>query len=303
MLLLIVFATVSIFLVLSLLILLLAGKGAGARLAEVAANSRVAPSVIFGQEGTTGISGLLATFSKLVKPIRDLIAGNDEDFTYRFTLAGYRKPWHIEVYVAAKLLLPVLALVGASFGSGVNLFLFALLGVTGGFLAPDLILTQMIARRRDSIQLALPNAVDLLVICMEAGLGIDQALDRVGQELRLSSPALSDELLTINREQRVGKPRLEAWRSMSERVDLDDVRQFVNMLVQTERFGTPIAHAMGQFSDGLRRRRTQKLEELAAKTTVKLIFPLVLFIFPSLFVVLLGPAMISISHNFAQAGN
>src|SRR5258707_3743120 len=115
---------------------------------------------------------------------------------------------------------------------------------------------------------------------------------RVGDELRMTSPALADEFQIINREQRAGKARLDAWRSMAERVDIDFVRQFVSMLVQTERFGTPIAQALGQFADMMRMRRTQAAEEIAAKTGVKLLFPLVLFIFPSIFVVSLGPAIL-----------
>jgi tight adherence protein C len=135
---------------------------------------------------------------------------------------------------------------------------------------------------------------------MEAGLGIDQAMVRVGDELKRTAPALSEEFQIINREQRAGKQRLDAWRSMAERVDIDTVRQFVSMLVQTERFGTPIANALGQFADTLRTRRTQAAEEMAAKTGVKLLFPLVLFIFPSIFVVSLGPAFLGISKTLGD---
>jgi tight adherence protein C len=135
---------------------------------------------------------------------------------------------------------------------------------------------------------------------MEAGLGIDQALVRVGHELRMICPALSEELVTINHEQRAGKPRIDAWRSMAERTGLEVVQQFVSMLVQTERFGTPIARSLGQFADSLRLQRMQKAEEIAAKTTVKLIFPLVACVFPALFLVLLGPAVLAISRGLAQ---
>jgi tight adherence protein C len=168
-------------------------------------------------------------------------------------------------------------------------------------MAPDFVLTQLVSRRQGSIRRALPDSLDLLVICMEAGLGIDQAMARVGDEIRLTSPALADEFQIINREQRAGKPRLEAWRSMAERVDIDFVRQFVAMLVQTERFGTPIANALGQFADTLRTRRTQAAEEAAAKAGVKLLFPLVIFIFPSIFVVALGPAIIAMGNLFSDA--
>src|SRR5437016_14651072 len=141
------------------------------------------------------------------------------------------------------------------------MFTAIVVGSLAGFFSPDLILSNVICRRKDSIRCALPDALDLLVICMEAGLGIDQAIVRVGDEIRLTSPPLAEEFQIINREQRAGKPRLDAWRSMAGRVDIDFVRQFVAMLVQTERFGTPIANALGQFSDTLRTRRTQAVEE------------------------------------------
>jgi tight adherence protein C len=131
-------------------------------------------------------------------------------------------------------------------------------------------------------------------------LGIDQAVLRIATELESVFPELAEELLIISREQRAGKPRLEAWRSMADRVNIDTVRQFVAMLVQTERLGTPIAQALGLFADGLRTKRMLMAEERAAKTTVKLIFPLVFFIFPALFVVILGPAGITIMRAFEQ---
>jgi tight adherence protein C len=145
--------------------------------------------------------------------------------------------------------------------------------------------------------LALPDALDLLVICMEAGLGMDQALIRIGEELHLAHKDLSDELLFIRLEQRAGKPRIEAWRNMANRTGLEILRSFVNMLVQTERFGTPLSKSLSYFADSLRTRRRQQVEEMAAKTTVKLVFPLVFFIFPSMFIVLLVPALISISKS------
>ncbi len=219
---------------------------------------------------------------------------------YRLTLAGFRKAEHIEIFTATKMLLPVLAIVAGSF-FGDNMLAAILVGVVLGFMAPDVVLTNLTSRRQGGIRRALPDALDLLVICMEAGLGIDQAMVRVGEEIRLTSPALAEEFQIINREQRAGKPRLDAWRSMAERVDIDFVRQFVAMLVQTERFGTPIANALGQFADTLRTRRTQVAEETAAKAGVKLLFPLVFLIFPSIFVVALGPAIIAMGKLFSDS--
>jgi tight adherence protein C len=163
----------------------------------------------------------------------------------------------------------------------------------GGFFVPDLYLFYHIGKRKVAINKALPDALDLLVICMEAGLGIDQATLRIAKEIDAVYPELSEELSIIGYEQRAGKPRLDAWRSMSDRVDLDTVRQFVAMLVQTDKLGTPIARALSQFADALRTKRLLLAEEQAAKTTVKLIFPLALFIFPALFVVLLGPGILT----------
>src|SRR5713226_7971998 len=291
--------TITVFLIAATLILMLSGKDTiDTRLMEISAPPAPSSPDI-AEAPTSGLARSAAGVTSIFKPIRGLVSGSDEDMAYRLTLAGFRKPEHIEIFTATKMLLPVVAIgAGSFFGS--NMLTAILVGAVLGFLAPDLVLTQLISRRQDGIRRALPDALDLLVICMEAGLGIDQAMVRVGDELRLTSPALADELQIIYREQRAGKPRLDAWRSMAERGDIDFVRQFVSMLVQTERFGTPIANALGQFADSLRTHRTQKAEEMAAKAGVKLIFPLVLFIFPSIFVVAMGPAILSIGKVFSD---
>ena len=285
--------TITAFLIAAVLIVLLGGKETiDARLMEISAPPPViSPDLVEGP--TNGLARAAAGVTSVFKPIRGLVSGSDENMAYRLALAGFRKPEHIEIFTATKMLLPVVAIAAGSFFGSIMLGAI-LVGAVVGFLVPDLVLTHLISRRQEGIRRALPDALDLLVICMEAGLGIDQAMVRVGEEIRLTSRALADELQIINREQRAGKPRLDAWRSMAERVDIDFVRQFVTMLVQTERFGTPIANALGQFADTLRTHRTQKAEEMAAKAGVKLLFPLVLFIFPSIFVVALGPAIISI---------
>ncbi|HWF67304.1 MAG TPA: type II secretion system F family protein, partial [Acidobacteriaceae bacterium] len=120
--------------------------------------------------------------------------------------------------------------------------------------------------------------------------------------LSISHPEVNEEFLQINREQRAGKPRMEAWQSMADRTKLPDIASFTSMLVQTEKFGTPIARALSTFADGLRQKRRQRAEEMAAKTTVKMIFPLVLFIFPNMFIVLLAPAILSIGRSLAVLG-
>jgi len=299
MLLFLISVTITIFLGSATLILFFSSKDTiDARLMEISAPP-TPNSPVIDEAPTSGLAQAAAGVTSIFKPIRSLVSGSDEDMAYRLALAGFRKPEHIEIFTAAKMLLPVLAIgAGSFFGS--NMIAAILVGAVLGFMGPDLVLTQLISRRQEGIRRTLPDALDLLVICMEAGLGIDQAMARVGDEIRMTSPALADELQIINREQRAGKPRLDAWRSMAERVDIDFVRQFVSMLVQTERFGTPIANALGQFSDTLRTRRTQKAEEAAAKTGVKLLFPLVLFIFPSIFVVSLGPAILSIQKVLSE---
>ncbi len=299
MLLFLISVSVSVFLIGAILITMLSGKEAiDARLMEISAPPPpITPDLV--EVPTGGLAQAAAAITSIFKPIRSVVSGSDEDMSYKLTLAGFRKTEHIEIFTATKMLLPVVAIVGATF-CGENMIAVILVGAVLGFMAPDMVLSKLISRRQQGIRQALPDALDLLVICMEAGLGIDQAMVRVGEEIRLTSPALADEFQIINREQRAGKPRLDAWRSMAARVDIDFVRQFVAMLIQTERFGTPIANALGQFSDTLRTRRTQAAEELAAKAGVKLLFPLVFFIFPSIFVVALGPTVIAMQHLFSD---
>jgi tight adherence protein C len=293
-------ATITLFLLAAAFFWMVGGeKDIDSRLMEISAPPAAKlPDIV--QAPSTGVGRFAASITSVFGPVRGLLSGSDTDVSYRLTLAGFRKPEHVEIFAAIKMLLPVLAVGAGTFFGRENMLTAILVGGVAGFVTPDLVLKRLISRRQDGLRRTLPDALDLLVICMEAGLGIDQAMVRVGDEIRLTSPALADEFQIINREQRAGKPRLDAWRSMAERVDIDFVRQFVAMLVQTERFGTPIANALGQFADTLRTRRTQVAEEAAAKAGVKLLFPLVFFIFPSIFVVALGPAIIGIHRLFLE---
>jgi tight adherence protein C len=222
----------------------------------------------------------------------------DPELVHRLALAGYHKPAHADVFLGLRLAIPaVLGLLVALFVSSGTFFLFLMvMGV--GFFVPDFWLANAITRRRQKIKLSLPDGLDFLSICLEAGLGLDQGIVRLGNEMRISHPELSEEFLQINFEQRAGVPRVQAWKSFSDRVDLESVRSFVAMLVQTERFGTPISKSLGMFSDSLRTARRQKAEELAAKTTIKLVFPLVFFIFPTMAIVVLIPSFIAIVRNW-----
>jgi tight adherence protein C len=220
----------------------------------------------------------------------------DPDLVRRLMLAGYRKPAQVDLFLGARLVLPVaLGCVIAILATS-NLFLF-LITLVLAFFIPDFWLNLAVKKRRERIRLSLPDGLDLLTICIEAGLGLDQGIVRVGQELRVSHPELSEELLQINLEQRAGATRIAAWQSFAARADSENVRSFVAMLVQTDRFGTPIAKSLGNFSETLRTQRRQKAEELAAKTTIKLIPPLVFFIFPSIGIVIIVPAAISILES------
>jgi tight adherence protein C len=246
------------------------------------------------------LKDILSYGNHLLTPIRRMIGlSGSEDLSYRLSVAGYRGSEDVDTFLDAKLLCPVVGvLVGSFAGSGSNFMPFVLVLGAAGFFAPDVFLIWATNKRKKAISRGLPDAIDLLVICMEAGLGMDQAILKVAQEFESVSPELSDELMILCREQRAGKPRTEAWRSMADRVDLENVRHFSNMLTQCERLGTPISRALSQFADALRTKRMMTAEEKAAKTSVKLLFPLILFIFPAMFVVILGPAGIALSAAF-----
>lgn len=177
------------------------------------------------------------------------------------------------------------------------LFYSTFLSLLGLFL-PDVWLRGKTSRRRERIVKGFPDALDLLVVCVEAGMGLDAAIHRVGEEMGLSNSELSDELKLLNLELRAGKPRHSALRNLAERTSVDEVNSLVTLLIQTDRFGTSVAQALRVFSDGFRTARYQKAEEFAAKIGTKLIFPLVLFIFPSMLIVMLGPVAIQVRRTF-----
>jgi len=214
--------------------------------------------------------------------------------------AGYRRPEAIAAFRVVGILLPV-TLVACVYLTGfyrrAPFFIFLFAGVLG-YVLPGLWLGFRVRSRQQRLTLALPDALDLLVICVEAGLGLDQAMLYISQELRIAHRDLCDELDLANAEVRVGKTRSEALRSLASRTDVEDIKVLVATLVQTERFGTSVAQALRMHSDELRTKRRQRAEELAARTTVKMVIPLVFFIFPALFVVILGPAIISLIRHF-----
>jgi tight adherence protein C len=169
-----------------------------------------------------------------------------------------------------------------------------------GYLLPGFLLARRIRRRQREIQNGLADALDLLVLCLEAGSSLDQAIVKASEELEVAYPALGDQLRILTSEMRAGKPRLDAFRGLAERTRVDDVRALVSMLVQTDKFGTSIAQALRTHAEVCRTKRRQRAEERAQKVGVKLVFPLVFCLFPALYVVMLGPAFIQFMRVFGE---
>jgi len=212
--------------------------------------------------------------------------------------AGYRSPQHATIYNGLRVLCAGLGFISVFLFTGFDSPLL-LAGITAlGFFLPRFMLKKKLAARQRRIRLGLPDGLDLTVICVEAGLSLDQAMMRVGEDLRTAHPELSAEFHLFDLEARAGKPRVEALRNLAERTGVDDIRSLVGTLIQTDRFGTSVAQALRVHSESLRTERRQRAEEQAAKTTVKMIIPLVLFVMPSLIFVTVGPAVIQLMHIF-----
>jgi len=211
----------------------------------------------------------------------------------RLVQAGFRREEALTIFFGVRVAfaLALFAVFATSIFTRPNITL-ALGGLGLGYLLPGIVLARLAKRRSHRIRLSLADMLDLLVVSVEAGLGLDQALSRVGQELAFAYPELSDELRLINLELRAGKPRSEALRNLADRTGVDDLSSLVTMLIQTDKFGTSVAQSLRVYSDTLRTKRRQRAEEAAAKTGVKMVFPLVLCIFPAIWVVTIGPAAI-----------
>ena len=211
----------------------------------------------------------------------------------RLIIAGYRTREAIVVFYGIRLALAVLFfLIAASpiFGSPSLAMALTVCGL--GYVLPGMALARMAKARQHRMRLSLPDALDLLVVSVEAGLGLDQALQRVSEELAFAHPDLCDELRLINLELRAGTARSDALHNLAKRTELDDLQSLVTMLVQTDKFGTSVAKSLRVHSESLRTKRRQRAEEAAAKTGAKIVFPLVICIFPAIWVVTLGPAVL-----------
>ena len=269
------------------------------RLAELEATQSGTPEVLRRrqrQEQAEMLAGVIEALGTRVE-------GGQKDVSalrLRLIQAGYPDARAVPLYLGSRLLLPrvlataiFLLLPAAGWPWTISVIAAAWFGVLGYVIPPIYIGMRRKARQKD-MQKALPDALDLLVVCVEAGLALNQAIVRVAEETERLSPVLAEQLALVNLEIRAGTARDEALRNLGERTGLDDIKSLVAMLVQTDRFGTSIAQALRVQADTLRTKRRQRAEEAAAKTTIKLVFPLVLFIFPAMFVVILGPALIQI---------
>ena len=211
----------------------------------------------------------------------------------RLLAAGYRGSEAMPVFVGIRLGCALLAFAVMSIPVLVRPNVLLALGAAAiGYVLPGMLLARMAKKRQHKIRLSLPDALDLLVVSVEAGLGLDQALQRVGEELAFAHGDLSDELRLVNLEMRAGSARSEALRHLADRTQVDDLSSLAAMLIQTDKFGTSVAQSLRVQSDTLRTKRRQRAEEAAAKTGVKMVFPLVFCIFPAIWVVTIGPAAI-----------
>jgi len=246
-----------------------------------------------------------ARMEKLVKPFQQVVPRTEQEVSTvqkRLTRAGYREKAFINIFYSSKVLVPIgLAIIATITGlySYSPFFVYSVAAALG-FMGPDFWLNNRVSARKLKLRLGLPEALDLMVICIEAGLSMDKATMRTAEEMKVSQPAIADELNLVYLEQRAGRPRNEAWKHLADRTDVDTIRSLAAILVQADRFGTGIGKTLRSYSETLRTRRRQDAEEAAAKTTVKLVFPLVLFIFPSLFVVTIGPSMIIMLEGFEK---
>jgi tight adherence protein C len=263
-----------------------------------------APSLDFTEKPTKPLVKLLNAIGLKANPK----SSDDSQVKLKFQRAGLRGRNVPSIFWGTKLLLATalpaafifVAMAFLKPLSSSHILLIALFLAMLGLILPDIWLSVRTLRRRNRIIRGFPDALDLLVVCVEAGMGLDAAIRRVGEEVGLTHPDLSEELKILNLELRAGKARLHALRSLADRTGIDEVNSLVTLLIQTDRFGTSVAQALRVYSDSFRTTRYQRAEEAAAKISTKLIFPLVLCLFPCMFVVILGPVAIQVYRMFFQ---
>ncbi len=259
------------------------------------------------------IDSLRTRFTQLIERLGKVMKPSNEadvaSLRQSLITAGYRHPRAPILLLGSKLfcatgLLMGMALIPAKtlgFPGHSTLIMYYVVAGFVGYYLPDYWLRWTTSSRKTRILHALPDALDLLVVCVEAGLGLDQAINRVGDEIKFAHQDLSDEFNLLALELRTGVTRSDALRNLSKRVDLEEFKSLVALLIQTDRFGTSIGQALRVHSDAMKVTRRMKAEELAAKLPVKLLFPLLFFIFPNLFIVVLGPAAIRMIRTLLPA--
>jgi tight adherence protein C len=250
-------------------------------------------------ENAPGESRFLHFLGNLGKFLVPKKEGNISEMRRLFIRAGYRNPKALALFFGLKVMLALSLFAAALVGkllfwqrmAPVSFTYLSILLAIVGFYLPNLWIKLRISNRKEKIQRGLPDALDLMVVCVEAGTGLDAALNRTAEEMRKTNSVLAEELGLVNLEIRAGKPRQEALKNLAWRTDLEDLSNLTTLLIQTERFGTSIAQALRVHSDFMRTKRFQRAEELAQKMPIKLIFPLALFILPMFFLVTVGPSV------------
>ncbi|MDG2224266.1 MAG: type II secretion system F family protein [Rubripirellula sp.] len=252
---------------------------------------------------------LASVLEKATSPLADKVQGSEKEMSQlreKLVNAGFQRETAPIVFKGMQLILSgvglfaggVFGMIADGFSQG--LVMKAAAGIVIGFAIPKLLLEQLAKRRKEKVFLGLPDALDLMVVCVEAGLGIDQALRKVAEEMLKSHKEIGEEFGIANQQLQFGRTRAEVLQALGYRSGVDDLKQLASILIQADKFGSSVATALRVQSDSMRTKRRQIAEEKAAKTAVKMIFPLVLFIFPGIFVVLVGPAGINMYRNMLQ---
>jgi len=252
------------------------------------------------------LDALLTRLGEANKPTD---AAEVSSIRHELVTAGYRHAKAPILFMGAKLLSGLVAL-GImillpekllGYPTVANQIVLYVGAASAGYFLPVLWLRHAVGSRKEKILDAFPDALDLMVVCVEAGLGLDAAISRVSSEIKFAHPELADEFNLVSLELRTGLARMDALKNLSRRVDLEEVNSLVALLVQTDKFGTSVGQSLRVHSDAMRTNRQLRAEELAAKLPVKLLFPLIFFIFPSLFVVIIGPGMVKIARTLLPA--
>ena len=268
------------------------------RLDALVSSAKTEHAVLAGSL-TSGRDPKLARWSSLLpKSVKDM-----SRVERHLAGAGIHSTAATVAFAVGELVLPVALALAALWWFGFRNptgWIAATFGAILGYIGPGFYIDLKVAGRRKQIRNGLPDLLDLLIVCLEAGSSLDQAVVKATDELAIAYPALAEELRVVTTETRAGKPRLEAFRNLAQRTRVEDVRALVAMLVQTDRFGTSVAQTLRTMADEMRTKRRQAAEERAAKIGVKLVFPLVFFLFPALYLVMLGPAVINYMRTFPK---